>query len=59
MSLYYTMMHQTAPLECVPLDKRRLVFGDSPHGISEPFTDAAQRVQNGSRNDEGVSGGDR
>ena len=35
----------------------RLVFGDAPRG--KWFGDAAQRRQNGSRNDEGVSGADR
>jgi hypothetical protein len=35
----------------------QLVFGDAQRG--KWFGDAVQRLQNGSRNDEGVSGGDR
>jgi len=35
----------------------QLVFGDAPH--AKRFGDAVLRLQNGSRNDEGVSGGDR
>jgi hypothetical protein len=35
----------------------QLVFGDALH--AERFGDAVQRLQNGCRNDEGVSGGDR
>jgi len=38
----------------------RLVFGDNGHaGAVRATADAVQRLQNGSRNDEGVSGGDR
>jgi hypothetical protein len=36
------------------------VFGESSHASSvRVAADALQRLQNGSRNDEGVSGGDR
>ena len=38
----------------------RLVFGENGHaGAIRVTRDAAQRLQNGSRNEEGVSGGDR
>ena len=38
----------------------RLVFGESSHaGTVRVTADAVQRLQNGSRNDEGVSGDDR
>jgi len=38
----------------------RLVFGSSGHaGTVRVTADALQRLRNGSRNEEGVSGGDR
>jgi hypothetical protein len=38
----------------------RLVFGENGHAGAVRVTgDAVQRLQNGSRNEEGVSGGDR
>jgi hypothetical protein len=37
----------------------RLVFGDNGRRGTDSVADAVQRQQNGSRDDEGASGGDR
>jgi hypothetical protein len=37
----------------------RLVFGENGHRGADVVADAVQRVQDGSRNDEGASGADR
>lgn len=55
---YGHLMPNAHAAEARKLD--RLVFGENGHGGAVRVTaDAAQRVQNGSRDDEGVSGGNR
>jgi len=55
---YGHLMPDAHAAEARKLD--RLVFGESSHaGTVRVAADALQRLQNGSRNDEGVSGGDR
>ena len=55
---YGHLMPDAHAAEARKLD--RLVFGESSHaGTVRVAVDALQRLQNGSRNDEGVSGGDR
>jgi len=55
---YGHLMPDAHAAEARKLD--RLVFGESSHaGSVRVAADALQRLQNGSRNDEGVSGGDR
>ena len=55
---YGHLMPDVHAAEARKLD--RLVFGESSHaGSVRVAADALQRLQNGSRNDEGVSGGDR
>jgi integrase len=55
---YGHLMPDAHAAEARKLD--RLVFGENGHGGAVRVTaDAVQRLQNGSRNDEGVSGGDR
>jgi len=55
---YGHLMPDAHAAEARKLD--RLVFGGSSHaGTVRVAADALQRLQNGSRNDEGVSGGDR
>jgi integrase len=55
---YGHLMPDAHAAEARKLD--RLVFGESSHaGAVRMTADAVQRLQNGSRNDEGVSGGDR
>jgi len=55
---YGHLMPDVHAAEARKLD--RLVFGESSHaGTVRVAADALQRLQNGSRNDEGVSGGDR
>ena len=55
---YGHLMPDAHAAEARKLD--RLVFGDNGHaGAVRATADAVQRLQNGSRNDEGVSGGDR
>ena len=55
---YGHLMPDAHAAEARKLD--RLVFGENSHtGAVRGSADAVQRLQNGSRNDEGVSGGDR
>jgi len=55
---YGHLMPDAHAVEARKLD--RLVFGSSGHaGTVRVTADALQRLRNGSRNEEGVSGGDR
>ena len=54
---YGHLMPDAHAAEARKLD--RLVFGENGHRVASVIADAVQRVQNGCRDDEGVSGGDR
>jgi integrase len=54
---YGHLMPAAHAAEAQKLD--RLVFGETQRGAVDVTADAVQRVQNGYRNDEGVSSGDR
>jgi hypothetical protein len=54
---YGHLMPDAHAAEARKLD--RLVFGENGHRVADVIADAVQRVQNGCRDDEGVSGENR